>query len=686
MGILGGGGRPRAAVVGLLGAIAESSLPATVTAMTVTAMTVTLTVTAMTMTAAPASAATAEPGAASLSDVQITKSGLSAVLTAPSAGGAQIDPASVKATIDGAAAPASVQAVVRERRVATLLVDTSGTMGVAGMQTVVGAVDAFLGSVPDDVYVGAVAFSTVSKVVAAPTLDRATLRTAIAGLESSGETSLYDGIASALAQLGASGERSFVLVSDGGDTRSKRTLAQTFADLSSSGVRAQVVGFKTDAAQSSVLTSLSVAGHGSVTAAGSPAAVANAFAAAAQSFGSQIRVLVTVLPTARGIRPLVVSANAGGKAFQGTTVVNLAVRSSARSASPLPSPAPAAGVAKSPAAATANGPLGLPWLLLVALLIVFVGLAGVVVAVMSPTYVSRRQRRIQSIESYLDDKKPSAADERSAVAAISSSLIQMGDKVMEGRASTPKTQRLLERADLALRPGEWAVLRVVAVVVGLVGGMFLMRGGSLSSFFGALLGFLVGLIGPAVFLKLAAKRRSKKFEDQLPDVLTLVASSLATGFSLLQALDAVASDASEPAAKEFSRALAETRIGADLNTSLDRLADRMDSDNLRWTGMAIDIQRQVGGNLAETLRSTATTLRDRQALGRHVKALSAEGRMSAYILIALPVGIFLFMLSSNREYISLLWTNMIGIGMLTAGLISLSIGVFWMNKVVTVEV
>ena len=196
----------------------------------------------------------------------------------------------------------------------------------------------------------------------------------------------------------------------------------------------------------------------------------------------------------------------------------------------------------------------------------------------------------------------------------------------------------------------------------------------------------MGLIGPALFLKLAASRRHKKFEDQLPDVLTLVASSLATGFSLLQALDAVASDASEPAAKEFSRALAETRIGADLNASLDHLADRMDSDNLRWTGMAIDIQRQVGGNLAETLRSTATTLRDRQALGRHVKALSAEGRMSAYILIALPVGIFLFMLTSNREYIELLWTNMIGIGMLTAGLISLSIGVFWMNKVVTVEV
>ena len=106
-----------------------------------------------------------------------------------------------------------------------------------------------------------------------------------------------------------------------------------------------------------------------------------------------------------------------------------------------------------------------------------------------------------------------------------------------------------------------------------------------------------------------------------------------------------------PSAKEFSRALAETRIGADLEDSLDRLAHRMDSDNLRWTTMAIRIQRQVGGNLAETLRTTAATLRERESLQREVSALSAEGRLSAYILIALPVGLFLFMLKANRDYV-----------------------------------
>jgi tight adherence protein B len=102
--------------------------------------------------------------------------------------------------------------------------------------------------------------------------------------------------------------------------------------------------------------------------------------------------------------------------------------------------------------------------------------------------------------------------------------------------------------------------------------------------------------------------------------------------------------------------------------------------------MAIDIQRQVGGNLAETLRNTAITLRDRESLRRHVSALSAEGKLSAYILLAMPIGIFLFMLKANRTYVELLWTTTIGLGMLGAGLVSMTIGVFWMRKVVIVEV
>ena len=189
-----------------------------------------------------------------------------------------------------------------------------------------------------------------------------------------------------------------------------------------------------------------------------------------------------------------------------------------------------------------------------------------------------------------------------------------------------------------------------------------------------------------VTVDLLARRRAAKLERQLPDILLLLASSLSTGFSLPQAMDAVAKDVSEPAAKEFARVIAETRIGSDLESALERMAVRMDSDNMRWTSMAIGIQRQVGGNLAETLRTTAATLREREYLRRHVRALSAEGRLSAYILIALPIALFVYEVNVNRSYISLLWTTVLGWIMLVGAVILMAIGVFWMSKAVKVEV
>ncbi|MEO8557011.1 MAG: type II secretion system F family protein [Actinomycetota bacterium] len=626
------------------------------------------------------------PGDVALSDVQITATGLTAILTAHAAGGAKIDPASVTATLGGVGAAVTVQPIAHERRVTTLLIDTSGSMGATGMATVVRAADAFLASAPVDVYVGVVAFSTVPKVVTAPTLNRAVVRAAVAGLKSQGETSLYDGIASALSQLGTTGDRSFILLSDGGDTRSHRTLAQTVAALSTFGVRAQVVAFKTSDTDSSVLAGLASAGHGSVAAAGNDAAVSAAFKLAAQDLGSQVRVVITAPPSVGGLQSLKMSATAGGKALQSVTSVNLAVKSPPPSATAEPSAVPVAPALGS-SLGVAKGPFGLAWMVWAALLAIFIGLGGVVMVLVSPSFESRRQRRVESIERYVAGTTVQAnLPSNPTVTSITESIINLGDKVMDSRSSTPKTQRLLERADLPLRPGEWAVLRVVSIVVGIAGGMVLIRGGPIATLIGASSGALAGVVLPALFLKFAASRRAKKFEGQLPDVLTLVASSLSTGFSLLQALDAVAGDYTDPSGKEFSRALAETRIGADIDDSLAHLADRMDSTNMRWTGMAINIQRQVGGNLAETLRNTAATLRERESLKRQVNALSAEGKLSAYILIALPIGMFLYMVMVNRPYVELLWTNTIGIGMLVGGLVSMAIGIFWMRKVVIVEV
>jgi tight adherence protein B len=180
-------------------------------------------------------------------------------------------------------------------------------------------------------------------------------------------------------------------------------------------------------------------------------------------------------------------------------------------------------------------------------------------------------------------------------------------------------------------------------------------------------------------------RRRTAFAEQLPDLLQLVASSLQSGFSLAQGLDAVVREGSKPASGEFARALSQARIGVDLTDALHRVADRMSCLDLRWAVMAIRIQREVGGHLAEVLTTTVGTMRERSQLRRHVKALSAEGRLSAYILVALPVVIAGWLFASNPAYMRPLYSSAAGIAMLALAGLLIGVGALWMRKVIKVE-
>jgi tight adherence protein B len=218
---------------------------------------------------------------------------------------------------------------------------------------------------------------------------------------------------------------------------------------------------------------------------------------------------------------------------------------------------------------------------------------------------------------------------------------------------------------------------VLAVLVTLLSGNLLA---------GILVGAVVGWLGMRLIVSVRISRRRGAFAEQLPDVLQLVAGALQSGFSLPQALDAVVREDSQPAAGEFSRALAETRIGGELEIAMNRVADRMNSTDLRWTIMAIAIHRQVGGNLVEVLRNTADTMRERAQMRRQVRALSAEGRLSAYILVALPVVLAAFMFLARPDYIRPLYTTTFGLVMLIGSVVLVVVGSIWMRNVVRLEV
>ncbi len=135
----------------------------------------------------------------------------------------------------------------------------------------------------------------------------------------------------------------------------------------------------------------------------------------------------------------------------------------------------------------------------------------------------------------------------------------------------------------------------------------------------------------------AQQARADKLREQLPDVLTIMASSLRAGHRFLQSLDTVAKEITQPAASEFQRVVAEIRLGRPAEDALEALAERVGSPDFKWAVLAVNIQREVGGNLAEILDTVADTLRERAMLRRQIKVLTAEGRLSAWVLGAAAV-------------------------------------------------
>ncbi len=648
----------------------------------VVARVTTLTAAALTALALAAPSASAE-ATATMSDLRSADGHVTGSLVIRGVDPAKIDTTQVIARVDGKSAVVKLSPATSSPRTTMLVIDTSGSMGPAGMATTRAAVSDFLAAVPKDVKVGVVSFANTAGVDVKPTLDRRKVQRTVNGLKSRGETSLYAAVQKSVAALGTTGERSIVLLSDGEDTVAANERAEFAAAtraLANGKVRAEVIAFKNDAGRAA-LVAFAKAGGGTVVSAADRGAVKSAFDTAAKTLASQVRFDLVVPTGLEGVYDISLEGTADGQSFK--TVQKADVTASApivdESALGALPDGVVNGQARAAQMASVSG-VFLP----IAIGAVLLGVFILVVILFAPAFRSRRRARLAEIDEYGMGAGLGTPGQGANQSQLSEQLIQMGDRVMSGRESTTKTMQRIERADLPWRAGEWFLIRFVCLVVGIAAFALLIGGKSL--LLAIVAGVVVGLLFPVVALRYLANRRAKRFEAVLPDVMMLVATSLSSGFSLLQALDSVARDAAEPAAKEFSRALAESRIGADISDALEHVAVRMESDNMRWAVMAIRIQREVGGNLADTLRTTAATLREREMLKRHVRALSAEGRLSAYILIALPIGILLFSMWSNYDYVSLLWTTAPGIFMSFMGILAMLFGIWWMRKTVQIEV
>lgn len=245
-------------------------------------------------------------------------------------------------------------------------------------------------------------------------------------------------------------------------------------------------------------------------------------------------------------------------------------------------------------------------------------------------------------------------------------------------------QSELELAGLKMEPSAFLLVTFSAsAVLALIG--VLIGFGSIWSVPLALVFAVLGPIGAKVALSVLTSRRRARFGDQLDDTLQLISGNLRAGYGLVQALDGVARDVEDPTSEEFARIVNETRLGRDLGAALDLTAERMRSDDFAWAAQAIMINRETGGNLAEVLQNVAATIRERNQIRRQVKALSAEGRLSATILTLLPVVVFLAVLVLQPSYIQFFFQTLIGWLAIVLALILLGVGTFWMFAVTRVK-
>ncbi|WP_461164813.1 type II secretion system F family protein [Arthrobacter sp. R4-81] len=207
-------------------------------------------------------------------------------------------------------------------------------------------------------------------------------------------------------------------------------------------------------------------------------------------------------------------------------------------------------------------------------------------------------------------------------------------------------------------------------------------------------GFLLGGLVPAILLSLAsplsfhlilnmlAARRRRQFDENVPDTLQMLAGGLRAGHSLLRAVDAAAQESQPPMSEELSRIVNETRIGRDLGESLAEVAGRTQSDDFSAIAQAIEIHREVGGDLAEVLDHLGDTVRDRNQVRGQIRALSAEGRMSAMVLMALPVVMFLALTLTNPMYARTFFSTLPGYVMIAAAIVTLTVGGLWLKRLI----
>jgi tight adherence protein B len=580
----------------------------------------------------------------------------------------------------GQALPAAVTQLPNDALQVVLVLDTSGSMKGAPLTAAREAALSFVSAMPPGVEIAVIGFGNEPEVLSEFSTDTTQATAALDRLDAGGETALYDALEAAAALFPADdgARRRVVLLSDGGDTVSEAPLEEAILGLLGASAGFSAVELTSPEQDSNALQRLATAVDGRVVGAGDPAALDSIFKTIASDLVNQYQ--LSYQTNTFGPTEVTISVAASGVTASAVQAVRYpppptpAVDPAPRPVKPV---APVTTVGPEPAPErnariVVPGPLSDPTALAIGGALVFLAL------LIGSQSMRVSKRTVAAMAKGAKRKRSRGSKKGGALSGITSRATLFAERTLERGEGEKTVGILLEQAGVRLRSGEFVVLAGSISLTLSALGTFLLS---------PLIGLSVGVVVLAAFrfgLAWKASRRRAAFGDQLGEILQLISGSIKAGYGLLQALEAAASESLPPTSEELQRLLVETQLGRDLPEALRAMADRVDSEDFRWVVEAIEIQRDVGGDLAEILQTVATTVRDRAGIRRRVRALSAEGRLSAYILIGLPFLVAGAISVTNPSYMAELTQSVAGKVMIGGGISLMVVGALWMRRIVRI--
>ncbi|MGH8924429.1 MAG: VWA domain-containing protein [Acidimicrobiia bacterium] len=560
-----------------------------------------------------------------------------------------------------------------------LVIDTSGSMEGEPMEAAKSAAINFVNQKRPGDFIALVTFADTVQTVAGFTSDGEALVSRIEALEAAGETAFNDGVIQALNLFEQSQattlRRNIIVLSDGADTVSAATTDDVLAAINNPANPVRIFGVALESPEfvPDAVQQVATAGNGLFLSTTDPAQLSNLYSQIQREINNLLVVRFRSPVTAAGAVEFAVNYGDLGalrtESVPGYVVVTTAPPATTATFAAAEPFTIRSSLPASPAALVGLSALGMGVAIGLFIFILF--------GRSNDDSGSAFKRRLEAYGKRGVDEKRSVFDRIPLLRLFS----QRAEEEVRRRGLLSGVNSALEQANIPLSAGE-AVAGAfgLSVVVGIMVGLYARN--PITGFV-AFAGAVLLVVGVLNFL---GSREKRRFENQLPDTLTLISTSLRAGYSLLQAVEAVATEAPNPTAREFGRAIAEARLGRPVVGALQGITNRTQSQDFEWAVMAIEIQREVGGNLAEVLQTVAETMRQRNRLKGEIRALTAEGRISAIVLGLLPFAMALFLFTSNPEYIGTLFTTTFGYIAVGVGLVLMAAGILWLRRIVNIEV